>query len=465
LRNFLLIDFGSTYTKLTAIDLDGRRVLGTSRALTTVSEGIQKGLVEAEKALFTEIGKLSFQSKLACSSAAGGLKMVAVGLVPELTVAAARQAALGAGARVVGTFGFRLDDEAILRIIEMVPDLLILSGGTDGGDRETILHNGRMLAESALQAPVIVAGNQAVTPELVANLQAAGKIAYHVPNVLPEPGRMNIEPVQAEIRRIFLERIIHAKGLDQVLSEIDGIMMPTPAAVLQATQRLADGSGEERGLGELMVVDVGGATTDVHTAASGFPSELEVLWRGLRDPFLKRSVEGDLGMRYSAGALVEAFGLEYVAKQAGLTEEQVRQAARRRRAEVGMLPAVKAESDFDGVLGFLAIQGATDRHVGQLETHSSPFGTTYIQTGKDLSNLPAVIGTGGVIVHYPNPAELLRGALFNPGRPEKLKPKKPKLFLDQHYLLPTLGLIAEEHPEAAYQMLRGALSEVFRVTR
>lgn len=459
LGNLLLIDIGSTYTKLTAVDLDRRAVCGTAQALTTGAEGVQKGLKEAERNLAAKFGEVKFQQKLACSSAAGGLRMVAVGLVPELTVAAARQAALGAGARVIGAFGFQLDDEQVDRILALDPDLLILSGGTDGGDRETILHNGRVLAKSALRSPIIVAGNQRVTPALIDLFQKSGKIAYQVPNVLPEPGKVNIEPVQAEIRRIFLERIIYAKGLDQVLSEVD-VMMPTPAAVLQATQRLAEGSGEARGWGELLVVDVGGATTDVHTAAAGFPTELEILWRGLPEPFLKRSVEGDLGMRYSAGALVEVFGLEWVAKQAGLSTEEVLQSVQRRREDVGMVPTDAADINFDGLLGFLAIQGATDRHAGQLETVSSPFGTTYIQTGKDLTRLPAVVGTGGVLVHHPHSVDLLRGALFNPDRPEKLKPKQARLYLDRNYLLPTLGLIAEAYPEAAYQILREALVEI-----
>ena len=458
MQNVLLIDFGSTYTKLTAVDLERPAILGRARALTTVREGIERGLERAETTLAEQTGPIRFDAKLACSSAAGGLRMVAVGLVPELTVEAARMAALGAGARVVGAYGFKLSAEQTAEIVRLAPDLLILSGGTDGGDRETILHNCRSLAASPLACPIILAGNQAVASELAETLYASGKTCYRLPNVLPEPGRLNIEPIQAEIRRIFLERIIHAKGLDKVLPSIDGIMMPTPVAALNAAKRLADGDGFERGLGELLLVDVGGATTDVHTVAAGLPADYRVTLRGLPEPLAKRTVEGDLGMRYSAAALAESVGSAELAGLAGLSEEEVIAGVARRTGDVGMIPATAEDERLEEAIGFLAVRGAVDRHAGTLETVVSPFGISYLQTGKDLTGVPYVIGTGGILANHPEPARLLRGACFDPARPEKLKPKNPRLLIDRQYVLPTLGLIAEAYPEAAYKLLRGSLT-------
>ncbi|WP_333595436.1 glutamate mutase L, partial [Anaerospora hongkongensis] len=84
MKPVLLIDFGSTYTKITAVDVESETVLGTARGITTVTTDITQGLNEALEQLFLQTGKLEFGRVLGCSSAAGGLKMVAVGLVPEL---------------------------------------------------------------------------------------------------------------------------------------------------------------------------------------------------------------------------------------------------------------------------------------------------------------------------------------------------------------------------------------------
>ena len=104
MSHVLLIDFGSTYTKLTAVDVETEEILGTARGITTVETDIMEGLQEGLDVLFAQTGKLEFQRVLGCSSAAGGLKMVAIGLVPELTAEAAKRAALGAGAKVLGVY-------------------------------------------------------------------------------------------------------------------------------------------------------------------------------------------------------------------------------------------------------------------------------------------------------------------------------------------------------------------------
>jgi uncharacterized protein (TIGR01319 family) len=460
MRPYLLIDFGSTYTKLTAVDLDGPAVLGTGSARTTVADGLVAGYRQALRQLEKRVGPLDYAKRLAASSAAGGLRIVASGLVPELTGEAARQAALGAGGRVIRSFGFELTPADREELLELQPDLVLLAGGTDGGNREILLHNARLLAESGLAAPVIVAGNRTAAPEAAGLLAAAGKLVYETANVLPRLGVLHTGPAQRRIREIFLERIIRAKGLDQVATMIDGIVMPTPAAALQAAVRLADGAGPEApGLGDLLLVDVGGATTDVHSVAEGLPTRADVTLRGLPEPRVKRTVEGDLGMRYSAPAVLEAFGPERLARLSGLTPAEVEEGIARRGADPDYLPGNPAESALDAALGFLAVQGAVERHAGRLEQVFAPQGMALVQTGKDLSRLRTVIGTGGVLVHSAEPQRILRGALYDPAAAAVLKPQEPRLYLDRNYLLPTLGLLAGEHPREAFQLLKGALAE------
>ena len=171
MKPYLLIDFGSTYTKLTAVSLAEPKVLATSKALTTIADGLLTGYQSALQLLESKIGKQQFQKQLACSSAAGGLKMIAIGLVPELTVEAAKRAALGAGARVIKTFGFELIMEEIMEICSLKPDLILLAGGTDGGNRDIILGNAQRLADSKLTVPIIIAGNQKVASQVEAILK------------------------------------------------------------------------------------------------------------------------------------------------------------------------------------------------------------------------------------------------------------------------------------------------------
>ena len=145
----LLIDFGSTYTKLTAGDIENEEIIATSKALTTVDIDIMIGFDKAYNSLIENTGdkNINFIDKLACSSAAGGLKMIAIGLVPELTAEAAKRAALGAGARILGLYSYELSRGEMEEIKTKQPDIILLAGGTDGGNRDCIIHNAKLLAK------------------------------------------------------------------------------------------------------------------------------------------------------------------------------------------------------------------------------------------------------------------------------------------------------------------------------
>ena len=246
---------------------------------------------------------------LASSSAAGGLRIAVVGNVPGLTVEAANQSALGAGAKIVGSTAFKLAAERLGEIESLRPDMILLTGGVDGGDTETILHNARMLAQSALSMPIVVAGNQAAAQEVSQILQERGKEVRRVDNVMPKMGTLEVESAREEIRQLFMERITHAKGLDQVKEFVD-VVLPTPMAVLEGLRLGADGTAEERGWGDMLVVDVGGATTDVHSIGFGHPAGENVISQGMAESYAKRTVEGDLGIRFNAATILNRVGLE-----------------------------------------------------------------------------------------------------------------------------------------------------------
>ena len=154
MKPVLLIDFGSTYTKLTAVDVDGEEILGTAAAYTTIQTDINDGLENARRLLEEKTGKLTYAETYACSSAAGGLKMIASGLVPELTGEAAKLASLGAGAKVAAVYAFELLEEDLEDIVAAKPDIFLLVGGTDGGNTACILHNAEMLAQIKPEFPI-----------------------------------------------------------------------------------------------------------------------------------------------------------------------------------------------------------------------------------------------------------------------------------------------------------------------
>jgi uncharacterized protein (TIGR01319 family) len=446
----LLIDFGSTWTKLRVLDLERRAIIGSGQGPSTVTTDVTIGMNAALADLEQRSGRLPrFRYRLASSSAAGGLRMVTVGLVRELTAEAARRAALGAGARLVGTFAYRLTAGDIARITELAPDILLLAGGTDGGNRDIILHNAEALAKSSLDCPIVVAGNRDAADDARALLGTRNVIITG--NVMPEFNRLDIEPARAAIRRIFIERIVHAKGIDRAREAFDAVLMPTPAAVLEGARLLADGHGAVHGIGPLLVIDPGGATTDVHSVADGTP-ETGVVMQGLPEPRDKRTVEGDLGMRHNAANIVDAAGLEAIAHDAGLEPAHARTLLANLLSDVGRLPQDAPEAALDRALGKAAIRIAVQRHCGSIETVYTPTGPVTLQHGKDLRAVRTVIGTGGVLAHAAAPQALLAAALASADQPDSLRPRRPQLLLDRDYLLYACGLLGAVAPEAAIEI-------------
>ncbi len=455
MRPVLLIDFGSTYTKVTAVDTEAEVLLGTAAAYTTVQTDINEGLSHALEKLEAQTGKLDFAARYACSSAAGGLRMIASGLVPELTSEAAKQASLGAGAKIVKVYSFELTEDDIEEIDRLRPDIFLLVGGTDGGNSDCIRHNAQMLAACKADFPVIIAGNRTAARACQRSLE--GRQTFICENVMPKFGMLNIQPAQECIRALFLNRIIQAKGLSHASKLISGILMPTPSAMMRAMQLLAEGCEGEEGIGELMALDVGGATTDVYSIADGMPKEGGTVYKGLPEPYVKRTVEGDIGMRYSIGGIVEAASLKKVASLAGLTPERAQALIDDLAEHTEKVPDSEETERLDFALACCACETAARRHAGYMEETYNMTGKVFVQTGKDLRTVRQMVVTGGSLIHTKRTGEIASHAFYDPADPMSLRPIKARVLVDRRYILAAMGLLSEYEPQTALRIMKKEL--------
>ncbi len=453
MKNVLLIDFGSTYTKLTGVDLEKEEIIGTASAYTTVETDINEGLNEGLKKLEKITGEIKYDACYACSSAAGGLRMVTSGLVPELTVEASRLATLGAGAKAVGTYSFELTDEDIEEILRLSPDIFLLVGGTDGGNKECIIHNARMLAKFKPEFPIIIAGNRTASKECQEILE--GCEVYVCENVMPKFGVLNIEPAQNKIREIFLNHIIYAKGLSKVSDLLSDIMMPTPSSVLNALKLLSCGFEDEMGIGELIAVDVGGATTDVYSIADGMPEHMNTVYKGLPEPYAKRTVEGDIGMRYGAQGIVDALGINKISFLSGLSEERALELIDKLKTNTEMVPNGDTELEaLDFSLASCAVDEAVNRHAGKISETYTMMGQTFVQEGKNLTKVKQIVVTGGSLIHAKKTADIAEFAKYSNNNPASLRPYELNVRVDKKYILAAMGLLSSYYPKTALRIMK-----------
>lgn len=456
MKAVLLIDFGSTMTKVTAVDVETEEILGTSQSYTTIETDIINGLNNAVKLLKEKIGDVTFVEQYACSSAAGGLRMVAIGLVPELTAKAARQASLGAGAKVIKTYSYELTESDLAEIDEINPDICLLTGGTDGGNKENIVFNANMLARSTRNFPIIIAGNRNCADTCKEILK--DKQTHVCENVMPRLDIPNVGPVQAKIREIFLEQIVKAKGLSNAEALVGDILMPTPSAMLTAMKLLAKGTKTEEGIGDLVGVDLGGATTDIYSMSFGLPTTGMCSLKGLREEYAKRTVEGDIGMRYSIHGIVDAAGIDRVSELSGLDEDRCRELVDYLSVHTDVVPGEDDELEkLDYALASLAIETAVTRHAGRLEQFYSPMGISYMQTGKDLTAVKVVIVTGGALIHTKRTGAIAAHAQFSPLDAMSLKPKEAEVLVDRKYILAAMGLLSTVYPDTALRIMKREL--------
>lgn len=454
MKSYLLVDFGSTFTKLTAVDLESEDIIATSKAITTVETNIIEGYDKALDKLYKKIGsEIKFDKIVACSSAAGGLKMAAIGLVEDLTTEAAARVCLGAGAKVELVLSHNINNAEVQSILDKKIDIVLLAGGANGGNKECVIHNAKQLAESAVTAPIVFAGNKDAIDEITEILSKARKDFHICENVMPRLNVLNINSAKDKIKEIFVKNIIEAKGIKKVEKTIDQVILPTPNAVLMAAELLSKGFDDEAGLGDLMVADLGGATTDVYSMAQGLPTQMNALLSGLEEPFAKRTVEGDLGMRYSALGVLQSMSSAEISHWSKEGIDIVSE-ANKRHDDIEFISVNDFDYIVDDVIAGKCIETALSRHVGTLKGVYTPMGIMYYQVGKDLTKTNYFIGTGGVVISSKDPVAILKHGTKMENKPMELRPHNPEFLLDKDYILSAMGLLSIDYPEIALKIMK-----------
>lgn len=425
MRVVTTLEVGSTITKANAFVLeDGLfRHIGQAFAPTSVAEGdVKIGMDSAIAAMQETSGIEVDQTQIFVnSSAAGGLRMSVHGLTQGMTARAAREAALGAGAIVCHTTVGAIDDYDVEDLLAARPNIVLLAGGVDYGEKKIVVDNARRLAEANLRVPVIYAGNIAVRRR-VEDIFAENEVELMcAENVFPDVDVLQIDPVRRLIHEVFNKHIISAPGMARLAEMSSFGILPTPGAVLLATEIFA-----ER-MGDALVIDVGGATTDIHSVTDG---SLEWTSRSIDpEPRAKRTVEGDLGVYVNA---------RQVAAMVGRSEDEER---------LQFLRAIPRDEQEEAVTRWLA-EHAVDvgirRHVGTISDLFTPTGKKQIVRGKDLTAVRWIVGTGGALTRIPGGDEILRGIRLGAGA-RLMPPPEAEVLIDRDYRFSALGTLAQAY--------------------
>ncbi|MBL6276307.1 glutamate mutase L [Micromonospora fiedleri] len=442
MRVAVCADVGSTFTKALVVDLDGGGLVASASARTSVDTDVLHGLEAAVGSALAGLGARDVPW-LVCSSAGGGLRLAVVGYEPLVTAQAGRRVGLSAGANVVHVAAGRLGRGELTALRAARADVVLLVGGTDGGDAETLLHNATRLARARFRVPVVVAGNGDVRDEVRGLLAAAGVPVTVADNVLPRIGVLAPASAREAIRQVFLRHVIGGKRLSRGRRFAGLVRAATPDAVLTGVEALAEVAG-----GDLVVVDVGGATTDVYSVltpderASGPGREVAgSLWRA-------RTVEGDLGMRWSAPGVVRAAVEERLVGPA--ERDELAPAAARRATDPGFLPADAAGRAVDARIAALAATVAVRRHARGVGTGE--------RSGRDLRDVRLLVGSGGVLRHArDNEATGVLDAVLTDHAGGWAVPRAARPVVDVDYVLAAAGLLVGEYPVAARGLLRSLL--------
>lgn len=439
--DYLIAEIGSTTTVVTAFDVNekGASIKGQGKSYTSVLEGdvtigLKNAIGEIEESIHEE---LSYGRMLATSSAAGGLRITVHGLVQDMTVKAAREAALGAGGIIKMVTAGKLRESDIKRIRKIDPNLIMIAGGTDFGERDTALYNAEIIKNAKLNKPIIYCGNIANHEEIRDIFE--GNEIYIVENVYPSIDELNVEPARKVIQKAFEKNIVKAPGMNKIKEMVDGAIMPTPGAVMEASKLLYDL------LGDLVVVDVGGATTDVHSVTEGSTEIDDILVTP--EPKAKRTVEGDLGVYVNRENVIELLEERDLK---GYTKDYIQE-------HIKPIPRAIEEKNCSLILTKKAVEIAVNRHVGYVKRiygGSKP----YAAYGKDLSKVSYIIGTGGALTRLPKGNEVLESIRYEKDDLTMLPRSGAKVLIDSMYIMACAGVLSRENKEAAEILLRESLS-------
>jgi uncharacterized protein (TIGR01319 family) len=427
----LCLDVGSTFTKAVLVGADGS-VRGTAETPTTRETDVLDGCdVLAER-----LGAEPDTRRLACSSAGGGLRLAVVGYERQVTAEAGHRVGLSAGAKVVHVASGRLDDAEARALDQALPDLLLLVGGTDGGNADVLRHNAARLARAALGVPIIVAGNVDAQDAVAALLRDAGQPVRVADNVVPEIGLINPAGARWAIRATFLDHVIGGKGLSSSGAFRQMVQAPTPDAMLRGVEVAAEVLRTD-----LLVVDIGGATTDVYSVVTPDAEDAFLRKDVIGTLWSARTVEGDLGVRWNAVEVVEAAARERIPVAAGL---------HRYATAVATDPARVPSNDEEMILD---VQLATIAALVAVRRHGRPGALG--QSLRPLGDVGVVLGSGGVLRHATAQQGMRVLAAITADHAGGWRvPRAARTGVDVAYLLFAVGLLAEESPELAETLAR-----------
>ncbi|MBD3349104.1 MAG: methylaspartate mutase [Candidatus Eisenbacteria bacterium] len=469
-RAIVATDCGSTTTKAILIKLvDGEyRLIVRGEAPTTVEapfEDVTRGVLnaireveelsghevlEGEKIIHPNDGERGVDLYVSTSSAGGGLQMMVAGVVMSMTAESAQRAALGAGAIVMDVLASndgRLAHEQIERIRHLRPDMILLSGGIDGGTITHVVELAQIISAAdpkprlgtGYDLPVIYAGNVDAGEE-VGKLLEEKTVLYNVENLRPVLERENLGPARDKIHDLFMEHVMaQAPGYDKLMGWTDAPIMPTPGAVGSLIETIA----KQQGI-EAVGVDIGGATTDVFSV--------------FKDTF-NRTVSANLGMSYSVSNVLAEAGIENVMRWVpfGLGELEVRNRIKNKMIRPTTVPQALGDLKLEQAIAREALRLAFEQHksfavslkgVQQERTISEAFdqsssGATLV----DMMDLDILVGSGGVLSHAPRRQQAAM-MLIDGFLPEGIT----RLAVDSIFMMPQLGVLAEVHQKAATEV-------------
>jgi uncharacterized protein (TIGR01319 family) len=439
--DYLVAEIGSTTTLVTAFNVKQDKqgnvftdIPFQGKSPTTVLEGdVTVGLKAAVKDIETQIKEsLTWGKMLATSSAAGGLKITVHGLMEQMTVRAAKEAALGAGGIIKMVTSGKMRKTDLKRITEINPNMIMIAGGTDYGERETALFNAELISNKKFNKPIVYCGNIANKEEIKEIFE--GQELYVIDNVYPRVDELNVEPARKIIQEAFEKNIVNAPGMNKIKEMVTGSILPTPGAVMESSKILYEM------IGDLVVFDVGGATTDVHSVTEGSSVILDMLISP--EPKAKRTVEGDLGVFINSNNVIELLDMRELGK---LSKEYIHQ-------QIKSIPTKEEEIQASVLLTKKAINVAIQRHVGTIKRKYDG-DSGFIAYGKDLSQVKFIIGTGGALTRLPGGKELLSGIRYLKEEVTMMPRKGANILLDKNYIMACAGVLSKENRAAAKMLL------------
>ncbi len=467
----LATDCGSTTTKAILIQrVDGEyRQTHRGEAPTTVEKpfadvtmGVINSVTEvaelADRRLVDDQGRIIQPATetegcdlyISTSSAGGGLQMMVAGVVAQMTAASAKRAALGAGAIVMDVIAAndkRRPHEQIQRIRELRPDMILLSGGTDGGNTTLVVQIAELIAPAKPQPrfgseftlPLIFAGNKDAAPLVAKTFDESIDLTI-VENLRPTLEQENLGPARDAIHDMFLEHVMaHAPGYDKLMGWTDAPIMPTPGAVGNILQTIA-----QRQNINVVGVDIGGATTDVFSVF---------------DKTFNRTVSANLGMSYSISNVCAETGMANILRWVhfDMDERELRNRVKNKMIRPTTIPQSKEALIFEQAVAREALRLAYIQHkefattlkgVQQQRTIGDTFSQeTGGQTIVDNMKLDLLVASGGVLSHAPRMHQTAT-LLIDAFEPEGFT----TLAKDSIFMMPHLGVLAQVHPQASLEV-------------